>query len=296
MNPSPFKIWIDAARLRAFPLAMSCIGMGGFLAAERGVFDPVILGWALITTILLQLTSNLANDLGDTQHGADHSDREGPKRAVQQGLISTGSMKKAVIITALLSFISGGILIYLGVDTTKDALIFLALGLIAILAAIGYTMGTKPYGYLGLGDLSVFIFFGWTGVVGSYYLQSHMISWDVFLPASACSFFSVAVLNINNIRDIDSDRSAGKYTLALRLGKEGSRWYHLSLLIAGLLCAVVYTVIQEGSWLFMLAFPFIAFNGYQTFKRRTATELDPLVRQMAFTSLIFVVLFGVSLI
>ena len=290
------KIWIGAARLRAFPLALSCIGMGGFLAAERGLFDPIILGWAMITTILLQLTSNLANDLGDTIHGADHDDREGPSRAVQQGLITTTQMRIAVWITAILSFVSGLILTYLGVNSMQDAMIFIGLGLLAVVAAVEYTMGKKPYGYLGLGDLSVFIFFGWVGVVGSFYLQTNVISWDIFLPASACSFFAVAVLNINNIRDIDSDMSAGKNTFALRLGKKGARLYHLMILAAGLICAMIYTIHVGGSWLYMIALPFVVYNGYQTSQKQTAKELDPLVRQMAFTSLIFVVLFGISLI
>jgi len=296
MNLNRLKIWISAARLRAFPLALSCIGMGGFLAAERGLFNWQILLGAVITTILLQLTSNFANDLGDTQHGADHADREGPSRAVQQGQITIPQMKKAVWITGLLSFISGCLLTYMAVDQWSEAMVFLGLGLLAVLAAIGYTMGNKPYGYLGLGDRSVVIFFGWVGVVGSFYLQTHLLDWQVFLPASACSFFAVAVLNINNIRDIDSDMMAGKHTFALRLGKKGSRIYHLILLLSGLTCASIYTVLNQGTWLYLIVLPFVIFNGYQTFKRHTAMDLDPLVKQMAFTSLIFVVLFGFSLI
>lgn len=296
MSQSRLQVWISAARLRAFPLALSCIGMGGFLAAERGMFDPIIVGWAIITTILLQLTSNLANDLGDTQHGADHSDREGPSRAVQQGLISQQQMKTAVIICAVLSLLSGIVLTFLGVHSWQDALLFIGLGILAVLAAIGYTMGKKPYGYLGLGDLSVFIFFGWVGVVGSYYLQTHQLDASIFLPASACSFFAVAVLNINNIRDINSDRLAGKNTFALRLGHRGARIYHIILLLAGLLCAMYYTILNEGSWLYLAALPFVVWNGYQTLRRHRPQEIDPLVRQMAFTSLIFMVLFGLSVL
>ena len=296
MNRSRLSIWIEAARFRAFPLALSCIGMGGILAAERGMLDIQILGWAVITTILLQLTSNLANDLGDTQHGADHDDRTGPKRAVQQGLISQSSMKIAVIICAILSLVSGVILTLLAVDSTRDVLIFVGLGLLAVLAAIGYTMGRRPYGYLGLGDLSVFIFFGWVGVVGSFYLQTHVLDPLVFLPASACSFFAVAVLNVNNIRDIDCDLYAGKRTLALQLGKMWSRRYHLILLSLGILCAVLYTILVGGSWLYLAVVPFLAYNGHQTYTHYKAQELDPLVRQMAFTSLLFVVLFGFSVI
>lgn len=296
MSLDKISIWIKASRPRAFPLALSCVAMGGFLAAERGLLDWRILIWASVTTILLQLLSNLANDLGDAQHGADHEKREGPSRAVQSGAISPSTMKIAIVVIAILSLASGIFLISLGVNTMKDAIIFLCLGITAILAAIGYTMGQRPYGYLGLGDLSVFIFFGWIGVVGCFYLQTHILDPLVFLPASACSFFAVAVLNVNNIRDIDSDKLAGKFTLAARLGHYRSRIYHIILLVAGILSAVIYTLISDGQWLFLLALPLVIFNGFQTYNRQTAASLDPLVRQMAMTSLIFVLLFGVGIV
>ena len=296
MNLNRTKIWIQASRLRAFPLAASCIAMGGFLAAEQNSLNWPVLIMAIVTAVLLQLLSNFANDLGDAQHGADHEEREGPQRTVQKGDIRPEQMKLAVKLVALASFLSGLILIFLGLNTLKDVVIFLALGIVAILAAIGYTMGRRPYGYLGLGDLSVFVFFGWVGVVGTYYLQTHQLDPLIFLPASACSFFAVAVLNVNNIRDIDSDRKAGKFTFALRLGKTGARYYHLALLTGGMLTAAAYTILQDGSWLFVLASPLVAINAIKTFREYDARALDPLVRQMAFTSLIFVILFGVGII
>lgn len=296
MNPSRISIWIKASRPRAFPLALSCVAMGGFLAAERGLLSWNVLLLAALTTVLLQLVSNLANDLGDAQHGADHAEREGPKRMVQSGAISPTTMKRAVVATSILSLASGIALISISVQSLNDALIFLGLGIVAVLAAIGYTMGNKPYGYLGLGDLSVFIFFGWVGVVGTFYLQTHQLDPWVFLPASACSCFAVAVLNVNNIRDIDSDLQAGKFTLAARLGQKGSRIYHLLLLTTGILFAIIYTVVTQGQFLFLLALPLVVFNGFQTYKRDNAEALDPLVRQMAMTSLVFVLLFGVGIV
>lgn len=296
MSHNQLSIWIKAARPRAFPLALSCVAMGGFLAAERGMIRWDVLFLAALTTMLLQLVSNLANDLGDAENGADHEHRKGPSRTVQSGLVSKRTMRQAIILTAVASFLCGVALIAVSVQSWRDFLVFLALGIIAILAAIGYTMGKKPYGYLGLGDLSVFIFFGWVGVMGTFYLQSHVIDPLILLPASACSCFAVAVLNVNNIRDIESDLMAGKFTLAARLGQVGARQYHLFLLIAGLACAAIYTWMTGGHWLFLLALPLIVFNAIQTWSRRTAAALDPLVRQMAFTSLIFVVLFGIGIV
>lgn len=294
MNRKKLNLWLQTSRPRAFPLALSCVAMSGFLAAEKGLLNWQVLLLAMLTTLFLQLLSNLANDLGDTQHGADHEGREGPSRAVQSGLISQQEMKTAIWITAAVAFISGLGLIAISVNSMQDALVFLGLGVVAILAAVGYTMGSKPYGYLGLGDLSVFIFFGWVGVVGTYYLQTHILDPLIFLPASACSFFAVAVLNVNNIRDIKSDLLAGKHTFAARLGQTGARVYHIILLAAGLTSASMYTIITEGSWLFILSLPLVIFNGFQTFNRNSASALDPLVRHMALTSLIFVVLFGVG--
>ncbi|MDX1683876.1 MAG: 1,4-dihydroxy-2-naphthoate polyprenyltransferase [Saprospiraceae bacterium] len=296
MSHSKFSVWIKAARLRAFPLALSCVALGGFLAAERNEIDWTVLSLAVITTILLQLLSNLANDLGDSVHGADHIHRRGPTRTVQSGLISRRSMKTAVILISILSFASGILLILVSVESWRDGMVFLGLGIVAILAAIGYTMGKRPYGYYGLGDLSVFIFFGWVGVVGTYYLQTHSFDPILLLPASACSFFAVAVLNVNNIRDIESDRQAGKFTFAARLGHDGARKYHLILLCAGILSAALYTWISGGQWLFLLALPLVAFNGWNTYKRTEVGALDPLVRQMAMTSLIFVSLFGIGIV
>ena len=205
------KAWLHAFRLRTLPLSLSCIGMAGFLAAAAGKFDLVLFLLCCITTIFLQVLSNLANDYGDSIHGADHAERKGPTRAVQSGAISLSQMRNAVILFSLLSLVSGVMLLLLSFGTDWLAIFFFfGLGLLSILAAIGYTVGKKPYGYIGLGDISVLIFFGLVGVMGSFYLFTHQISWLEVLPALSCGLFSIAVLNVNNIRDIDSDRMAGK--------------------------------------------------------------------------------------
>ncbi|MFM7854907.1 MAG: 1,4-dihydroxy-2-naphthoate octaprenyltransferase, partial [Flammeovirgaceae bacterium] len=201
-----------------------------------------------ITTIFLQILSNLANDYGDSVNGADHAGRRGPQRAVQSGAISLGQMRNAVTLFVLLSLISGSLLLWFSFGTNWHNIItFFGLGLLSILAAIGYTVGKKPYGYIGLGDVSVLIFFGLVGVMGSYFLFTRSFTWQEVLPAMSCGLFSIAVLNINNIRDIESDKAAGKFSIPVRIGKEKATTYHWLLLIGGLACAVAYTLLNYQS-------------------------------------------------
>ncbi len=291
--------WLHAFRLRTLPLSLSCIGMAGFLAAAIKKFDLVIFLLCCLTTIFLQVLSNLANDYGDSVHGADHVDRKGPMRAVQSGAISLSKMRRAVIIFSLLSLVSGIMLLWLSFNANWRAIIFFfALGLLSILAAIGYTVGKKPYGYLGLGDISVLIFFGLVGVMGSFYLFTHQISWKEILPALSCGLFSIAVLNVNNVRDIESDRQAGKYSIPVRLGKKKASLYHWILLSGGLLSSVLYTLLNFQSWwqfLFLLAVPLLIRNGLAV-HHKPSHELDPFLKQMAFSTLLFVLLFGIGLI
>jgi 1,4-dihydroxy-2-naphthoate octaprenyltransferase len=297
MSKMRVSYWLQAARPRAFPLAAACIGMGGVLAYKVGEMKPIVLGLAILTAVLLQLLSNLANDLGDFTKGADSADRLGPARTVQMGLISPGSMKRAIWIVGFLSFFSGLVLIIAARPGWDVFLGFLALGLLAMWAAIQYTLGKRPYGYHGLGDLFVFIFFGWVGVLGTYFLQTAAGSWNLLLPASSCGFFAVAVLNINNVRDIPSDRSAGKNTLAVYLGPQGARMYHLLLLAGGLMSAAFYTFWEsDGNWYFMGVLPFCVRIGYLLYRYRDPQKIDPLLREMAFISLLFVMLFGLGFI
>jgi 1,4-dihydroxy-2-naphthoate octaprenyltransferase len=293
------KSWISAARPRTLPLAAASIGMGGFLAYFHGLFDWVIFMLCLTTTLLLQILSNLANDYGDHMHGADHSDRIGPVRMVQSGEISAEKMKSAMIGVAVVTFFIGMWLLIrsLGVGT-KEFYIMLTLGILSILAAVKYTSGKKPYGYQGLGDLAVIVFFGLVAVLGSYYLQTGNIRWDHLLPAISCGSFATAVLNVNNIRDIDSDRKAGKLSIPVRIGRSAAIRYHWVLLFTGLICSVVFTAMNFRSvwqWLFLLVVPLIYLNGAAVMKK-TGQELDPYLKQMAITTLLYVVTFGLGLV
>lgn len=293
------KAWIEALRPRTLPLALSSIAMGSFLAVAYNVFNTVICILALLTTALLQMLSNLANDYGDFQHGADSDEREGPSRMVQSGAISAEQMRNAIILFTLLCLITGILLLYLAFNNNWEKFIpFLVLGVISIVAAIAYTMGVRPYGYAGLGDISVFLFFGMVGVGGSFYLFSQNWSNDILLPAVSCGTFSVAVLNINNIRDIKSDEKAGKYSIPVRIGKKKAVAYHWILLMAGVISAVLFTILNYESvwqWLFLISIPALYYNGKKV-SELPSEKLDPYLKQMALSTLLFVITFGTGLI
>lgn len=291
--------WLKAFRLRTLPLALSSILMGTFLALASGEFHWGIFLLSITTTILLQILSNLANDYGDSVHGADSVARKGPGRAVQSGHISAKSMKLAVIAFAILALLSGSSLLFVAFGLNWNAILFfLALGILCILAAIAYTMGRKPYGYAGLGDLSVLIFFGFVGVLGSLYLFTQRFTWLEILPALSCGVFSIGVLNINNIRDIESDRLAGKYSVPVRIGRSNAIVYHWSLITIGIVAAIVYTILSYQTpwqWIFLVSVPLFLKNATAVSKK-PSTELDPYLKQMALSTLLFVVSFGLGLV
>jgi len=274
--------------------------MGAFLAAYQDTFNTEVLIFSAITTVFLQILSNLANDYGDSIHGADSSERKGPLRAVQSGLISKKEMKIAIIISVFLSLMSGLYLLYISLGfNTRLFLPFFLLGLVAIAAAITYTAGARPYGYAGLGDISVMIFFGVVGVLGSFYLHSQgRITADLILPALSCGFFSVAVLNVNNIRDIESDKAAGKRSIPVRVGRSSAVIYHWGLLISGWTCAILFTLSNYNSapqLLYLISLPLFIRNAIGIYKHKSAKDLDPYLRQLAVSTLIFVLLFGIGL-
>lgn len=290
--------WIAAARPRTLPLALASIGMGAFLAASVGQFRWEVLTLTILTTIFLQILSNFANDYGDSIHGADHAEREGPIRAVQSGTISPVAMRRAIVLLALLSFISGIALLLVSIQwDIKVLVIFLVLGLLAIGAAVTYTAGRKPYGYAGLGDISVLIFFGLVGVLGSFYLHTGYIHWPFLLPALSCGFFSVGVLNVNNIRDINTDYLAGKKSIPVRLGRARAIVYHWLLLIVGVLCSIAFVLLSYDTiyqWIFLLSVPLLIRNGKAVQTKTRAAELDPYLRQLALTTLVYVLTFGIG--
>jgi 1,4-dihydroxy-2-naphthoate octaprenyltransferase len=253
----------------------------------------------VLTAVLLQIVSNLANDFGDSQHGADHARREGPKRAVQSGAISEKTMLRAIAIAALLSMVSGLALLWFafGDDARELFILFVLLGALAIIAAIAYTAGFRPYGYAGLGDLSVLLFFGWLGVMGTYFLHTLRFDWLIIFPATCSGLLAVAVLNVNNIRDAESDRLAGKRTISVRIGPKRARVYHWMLLATAVLCACVYVLLVYSSlwqFLFVLAVPLLIKNGLAVWRTQSPREINPLLKQLSLVTLLFVLLFSVG--
>lgn len=294
------KPWIEASRPRTLPLSLACIGMGAFLAAHHGAFDSVVFLFCILTTVFLQILSNLSNDYGDSIHGADSANRQGPSRAVQSGTITLESMRSAIKLFVVLSLISGICLLWCALgENIRIFSIFLVLGVLAITAAITYTAGKRPYGYAGLGDFSVLIFFGLIGVMGTYFLFTQSFDWTVVLPSLSCGFFSVAVLNINNIRDIESDQQAGKMSIPVRIGRANAVIYHWVLLMCGLVAAVAFVIINFSGYtqlIFLLSSPLLLMNGIAVTNKSKPADLDPYLKQMALTTLLFVITFGIGLL
>lgn len=290
------KHWLSAARPRTLPLALASIFMGSFLAAFVGKFDWLIFIFCCLTTIALQVLSNFANDFGDTQNGADLAGRVGPKRAVQSGAITSKQMLTGIYILTVICLIFGISLLYF---SFKDAsmrvfLVFFGLGLISMLAAYTYTAGNNPYGYSGLGDISVLIFFGLVGVLGSNYLFTKTFEWINILPALSCGLFATGVLNINNIRDIESDTRSGKKTIPARLGKEKAIIYHWVILSLGMLSILIFSVLQgENKFHYLVVFPLFFLNGIKVAR---LSNPDPMLKQMALSTLLFVLLFGLTML
>lgn len=291
------KKWIKAFRLRTLPLSLACVGMGGITAAFLGNFSWSIMMLTILTTIFLQVLSNLANDYGDFVNGADHENRLGPVRSVQSGEIAPTSMKAAIGILILLSLLSGVVLLFISLEVNVYFLLFFILGMASIAAAIYYTMGSKPYGYAGLGDLSVFLFFGILAVGGTYYLHNLRIQPEIILPAISCGFFSVGVLNINNIRDIESDKSAGKRSIPVRIGKKKATFYQWFLILGGFITCLIFIAIHYISplqFLFLITLPLFLKNTLALSRRNKSELIDPLLKKLAISTLLFVIMFGIG--
>ncbi len=299
MNKSTFLIWFKTARPKTLPLALASIIVGSALAFSAGSFNGTTTFLAFITTILLQILSNFANDYGDHLKGSDTAERIGPLRAIQQGEITGEQLKKAVYILVGLTLVSGLSLIIYAYQSWQDLIAFLLLGLLAIICAITYTVGKKPYGYIGLGDISVLIFFGFLGVMGTYYLQVHQLPLILFYPATSCGLLSVAVLNINNLRDINQDKKAGKNTVIVRIGSQNGCIYHLILLLLAVIFYLIFTIFTAQSiqsFLFLLTLPLLVKHGLKVYHHKDPNELRPLLGQMAGLALITNLVFSLGII
>jgi 1,4-dihydroxy-2-naphthoate polyprenyltransferase len=301
VHENKLSIWLKAFRLRTLPLALANAVMGTFLAYAEGIFHWEIFILTALTITCLQILSNLANDYGDAVSGKDTHERIGPQRVTVSGLVTKSEMKKMIYAFVALSVIAGSLLIVLSLKNAswKQILLFFVMGLAAIVAAIKYTVGKNPYGYKVRGDIFVFLFFGLVGVMGTYFLQTHWFDVHVILPASIVGLFSVGVLNINNLRDVETDAGTGKETLAVKHGKSFAQKYHLLLLTAGWLLSLLYTALNLYSgwqWIFVLALPLFVRNGMRVFRYENPIELNPELKNLALATFLFSLLFGIGLI
>ncbi len=297
------QAWIYAFRLRTLPLAFSSIITGSSIAFvdNRAHFSLPVLALLIITTLLLQILSNLANDYGDSEKGTDNEQRIGPKRAVQAGLLSLYEIKKGIAVCVFLCLLSGIALI---IEATKELFIgygvfFFVLGIGAIADAIKYTVGKSAYGYRGLGDIFVFLFFGLTGVCGSYYLLAHQLHYSVLLPACTIGAFATGVLNLNNMRDCESDEKAGKITMVVKLGLQRAKQYHTGLVVTGFVASLIFVVLNFTSTMqlcFILTIPLFRKHLVAVRSIEELKEFDPLLKQLAIATFIFSILFAVGMI
>ncbi len=307
------KHFIQAARLRTLPLSVSGIIVGSSLANFM-VYYPnrnytltgfhyeenyLIFVLAILTTISLQVLSNFANDYGDGVKGTDNNDRVGPERAIQSGAISPKQMLNAIIITGVITLLIASLLIYVsfGKEDFGYSMLFFVLGLASIAAAIKYTMGKNAYGYSGLGDVFVFLFFGLLSVCGSYFLYVKQLNIALFHPAFSVGLLSAGVLNLNNMRDRASDEKANKNTLVVKIGNEYAKYYHYSLLIGSFIFALWFTIIRYYSpfqILWIIAFIPIFKHLFTVYKNKNPKELDPELKKLALSTFLFAILFGLG--
>lgn len=296
------KHWIQAARLRTLPLSVSGIIVGSFYAMSQALFNWSIVILALLTTLGFQVLSNFANDYGDGIKGTDNEDRVGPKRTIQSGLITPQQMKKALIITSLLTLLSAIALIYVAF---KDhnllfSFIYLLLGILAIASAIRYTVGNSAYGYRGFGDLFVFIFFGLVSTLGIYFMFTKEMDWLLILPATSIGFLSVAVLNLNNMRDEESDRKSNKNTIVVKMGASNAKVYHYSLIISAMILILLFSYLKDFTfdqyYLYMIAFFPLLKHLKTVYTNKNPKELDPELKKVALSTFGLSVLLSLSMI
>ena len=302
--------WIEAARLRTLPLSVSGIILGSFYAMSESIFNWKIVISALSTTLLLQILSNFANDYGDGIKGTDNEDRVGPKRAIQSGVISPKAMKRALYLTSVLTMISAVVLIYFSFKDTNlgFSLFFLFLGALAVASAIRYTVGNTAYGYRGYGDVFVFVFFGLVSTLGVSFMILKEIDPLLILPAFAIGFLSVGVLNLNNMRDEESDRKAGKNTIVVKIGGANAKKYHYFLVVSAMLLFVVFTAIFDFTkdndpenfnfdlYLFVVIYIPLAKHLVRVSKNTEPRALDPELKKLAISTFLISVILALSLI
>jgi 1,4-dihydroxy-2-naphthoate octaprenyltransferase len=295
------KAWIGAIRPRTLPLSVAGVILASFISYSQQLFDVRIFILTILTTLLLQILSNLANDFGDYKHGTDNDKRVGPTRALQSGVLTTKNIKTGLYIVSALTLISGIILLFVAFGTTINYLflIFLILGIFAIGTAIKYTVGKNPFGYNGFGDIMVFIFFGIVSVCGSYFLFTKNIDYTILLPAMSIGLLSTGVLNINNMRDIENDKSSNKMTIAVKMGISKSKIYHTVIITLSMFLFVLYLfIINKIDVIISLIIPAtpLFYHLLTVVKNKKLSELDKELKKLALITLFVSIWIGVGII
>jgi len=295
------KTYIEAARLRTLPLSISGIIVAGFLAQFTGVFNLLIFVLSILVTLSFQILSNYANDYGDGVKGTDNENRIGPARAIQSGAISPRQLKKVIVINGFVSAILSLTLIYVsfGRENLLLTLAFIGLGAASIWAAIRYTVGEKAYGYRGLGDVFVFLFFGLVSVLGGYFLYAENFQIAFVLPGVSIGLLSTAVLNLNNLRDRDSDKISNKITVVVSLGVQRAKIYHTLLVLIPLLSSLafnyVFDLLAFQNFIYLIAFLPLIQNLVVVWNNTEAVDLDPELKKVALSTFLYSLLFGISI-
>lgn len=294
------KHWIQAARLRTLPLSVSGIIVGSFYAMHQGLFDWRIFSLAIVTTLGLQILSNFANDYGDGVKGTDNETRIGPERAIQSGAISVKQMKNGIILTSVLTFLVAVLLIYIsfGKENFLYTLLFLVLGITSIVAALKYTIGNSAYGYRGLGDVFVFLFFGLLSVLGSYFLYAKQLDWVLMLPACAVGLLSAGVLNLNNMRDELSDRASNKNTLVVKIGGKKAKVSHFIIVILAMLSLSVFAWLKDFrllQYLFLIGFIPVLLHLKRIASYQNPKQYDPELKVLSLSTFLISVLLSIVL-
>lgn len=303
------KHWIEAARLRTLPLSVSGIIVGSMYALRptdnietpTDVFSWTIFGFAILTTLGLQILSNFANDYGDGIKGTDNSDRVGPQRAIQSGAISPQAMKIGIAITSVLTLLSAIILIYFAFSDTNIwySLFFLLLGILSIASAIRYTVGNTAYGYRGFGDVFVFVFFGLVSTIGVNFLYSEQLDFNLFLPAAAIGLLSTGVLNLNNMRDEASDRKSNKNTVVVKIGGQKAKKYHYFLIVTAMILVLLFAVLSDyrfDQYLFVLAYIPLIKHLRTVYKNQDPRALDPELKKLALSTFALSILLALCMV
>ncbi len=304
------KHWIEAARLRTLPLSVSGIIVGSMYALAHPtddiltpteVFNWRLFGFAILTTLGLQILSNFANDYGDGMKGTDNEDRVGPKRAIQSGVITPQAMKRAIIITSALTLLSAILLIYYAFRDTNlwFSLFYLVLGILSIISAIRYTVGNTAYGYRGFGDVFVFVFFGLVSTLGVNFLYSKQLDFELVLPAVAIGLLSVGVLNLNNMRDEASDRKSNKNTIVVKIGGAKAKIYHYFLIVTAMVMVLIFAILDDfhfDQYLFLLAYIPLTKHLITVYKNQNPKELDPELKKLALSTFALSVLLSLGMI